>query len=132
MPDWRIKREEMDAALKSLAVPLLREMGFRGSYPHFRRLLQHRVDALGFQFSNWGPQFYIELGVSSIHGTTMLDGAHYPAKNIKYYQCLDRKRIGKLPFDFEFEDPDVIAQLAYQAIDAAKLEWENLYTGDSY
>ena len=127
MSNWKAKRERMDAALKLRAVPLLRQMGFKGTFPHFRRVLTNRVDAIGFQFSQWGPQFYIELGVSALDGT-LRDRTQLSAKSLKYYQCVKRKRIGELPFDFESKGSDSVAEQAYVAIADAKEEWESLYS----
>ena len=126
MGDWKTKREQMDAALKCHAVPLLRNLGFKGSYPHFRRILNERVDTIGFQFSQWGPQFYIEIGVANPNGYTLLDGTHFPPSKLKYYQCSERARIGELPFDFETLPADSVAEAATTAIDAARSDWENL------
>jgi hypothetical protein len=44
-----MSREAMDAALKETFVPALRERGFKGSLPHFRRLLSDRIDLLAVQ-----------------------------------------------------------------------------------
>ncbi len=44
-------RDEMIAELKRVVVPVLRELGFRGSFPPFRRTGDTRVDLLLFQFS---------------------------------------------------------------------------------
>jgi hypothetical protein len=43
-------RQLMDEALKAHVVPALRERGFKGSLPHFRRLRSDRVDLLTVQF----------------------------------------------------------------------------------
>jgi hypothetical protein len=127
MGDWNLKRHEMDAALKSRAIPLLRKMGFKGSYPHFRRVLEKRVDTIGFQFSQLGPQFYIEIGVADPDGYTLLDGTHFPPETLKYYQCPVRVRIGELPFNFDERSADSSANVARNSIDAAESEWETLY-----
>ncbi|MEX2174453.1 MAG: DUF4304 domain-containing protein [Pirellulaceae bacterium] len=37
-------------------------MGFRGSFPHFRRVGGRRIDLLTFQFSMFGGQFVVEVG----------------------------------------------------------------------
>ena len=51
----------MDAALKSAVVPKLRELGFKGSYPHFYRDRNGHVDLLSFQFSSWGGRLVSEI-----------------------------------------------------------------------
>ena len=127
MGDWKLKRQKMDVALKSRVVPLLRKMGFRGSYPHFRRILEHRVDTIGFQFSQWGPQFYVEIGVAEPDGNTLLDGTNFPPTSLKYYQCPERARLGELPFDFDERPADPIADLVINLFVAAESEWEILF-----
>jgi len=127
MGDWKLKRKAMDSALKSGAVVLLRELGFKGTYPHFRRSLAERLDTIGFQFSQWGPQLYVELGVADADGFTLLDGTRFPAKTLKYYECPARKRIGENPFDFEVQASELVADRVRASIDAAQLEWEAMW-----
>jgi hypothetical protein len=55
-------RKMMIDALKLTVVPLLRERGFKGSFPHFRRIGESKTDLLTFQFDKWGGGFIIELG----------------------------------------------------------------------
>jgi hypothetical protein len=52
----------MVKALKALVVPRLRELGFVGSFPHFRRRSETRLDLLMFQFDRYGGGFVLELG----------------------------------------------------------------------
>jgi len=55
-------REAMIAELKRVAVPVLRSLGFKGSFPHFRREMDTQIDLLSFQFSMSGGQFVVEIG----------------------------------------------------------------------
>ncbi len=127
MNDWKIKRKAIDSALKSGAVVLLRELGFKGTYPHFRRFLTERIDTIGFQFSQWGPQLYVELGVADPDGFTLLDGTRFLPKALKYYECPARRRIGENPFDFETQTTELVAERVRAAIDTARLEWETMW-----
>ena len=47
-------RDQMIAALREIVVPVLRDMGFRGSFLHFRRFRDTRIDLLTFQFNRYG------------------------------------------------------------------------------
>ena len=47
-------RDQMIAALREIVVPVLRDMGLRGSFPHFRRFRDTRIDLLTFQFNRYG------------------------------------------------------------------------------
>lgn len=97
-------------------------MGFKGSYPHYRRFLDERMDIIGFQFSKWGPQFYVEIGVVDPGRHTLLDGKHFPSITLKYYKCPAHIRIGNLPFDFNEQSADSIADATLISIDAAASE----------
>lgn len=55
------QRDKMNSALKENVVPKLREKGFKGSLPHFRRILDKEVHLLTFQFDRNGGGFVIEL-----------------------------------------------------------------------
>ena len=59
----------METSLKSIAVPRLRERGFQGSFPHFRRIMENRIDLLTFQFYSSGGSFVAEIGTRGPEGT---------------------------------------------------------------
>jgi hypothetical protein len=106
----------MDKALKVLFVPSLRLLGFKGTYPHFRREGPQYMELLGIQFSQWGAQFYIELSLGHKEGME-INGKLIPAKELKYYHCwLSRERIRELPFDYEHEDVQQIAKRVCELI----------------
>ena len=48
------EREMMNNALKKVAIPFLREQGFKGSLPHFRRKNETNIDLITFQFNKVG------------------------------------------------------------------------------
>jgi Domain of unknown function (DUF4304) len=54
------ERKEMEAALKRSVVPFLRGVGFRGTFPHFRRTSEVGVELLTFQFHWHGGGFVVE------------------------------------------------------------------------
>jgi hypothetical protein len=62
--------ERMMSALKTRFVPALRERGFVGSFPHFRRRLTNRVDYLMVQFYSAGGSFVVEVGRTGPDGFT--------------------------------------------------------------
>jgi Domain of unknown function (DUF4304) len=61
-------REQMLAALKERLVPFLREKGFVGSFPHFRRELKGRIDFLDVQFAREGGRFCLNIGQTGPDG----------------------------------------------------------------
>ena len=85
--DWKEKRKQIDKELKAKVVPILRQKGFKGTYPHFRRITEKKIDILAFQFSQWGPQFYVEIAVAPSNGVNLLDGKHIPPDIVKHNHC---------------------------------------------
>lgn len=55
-------RDKMIAALQELVIPVLRQGGFVGRFPHFRRVRSECMDLLTFQFDKWGGGFVVEVG----------------------------------------------------------------------
>ncbi len=49
-----LSRDAMIEELKRVAVPVLRSLGFKRSFPHFRRVTDTQIDLLTFQFSMGG------------------------------------------------------------------------------
>jgi hypothetical protein len=101
-------RAKMIGMIKQLVVPQLRERGFTGSFPHFRRLRGTKVDILAFQFSKWGGSFVVEAASCSSSGVTLSRGEHVAAKDVKAHHIFPRLRLGSHPpekrdhwFDFE-------------------------------
>ena len=62
------RREKMDEAIKEIVIPFLREKGFKGSYPHFRREQGDKLNLLTFQFSLSGPKFVVEISNCPLKG----------------------------------------------------------------
>jgi hypothetical protein len=75
-------RTSMDRELKSSVVPRLREAGFSGSFPHFRRSRAEVIDLLTFQFDRNGGGFVVELARSSKDGLTTHWGKHIPGNKV--------------------------------------------------
>jgi hypothetical protein len=72
-------------------------------------------------------QLYVELGVADTDGFMLLDGARFPPKTLKYYECPARKSIGENPFDFEVQATELVADRVRASIDAAHSEWETMW-----
>jgi hypothetical protein len=87
-------RARMDAALKSRFVPAIRERGFVGSLPHFRRPSAARVDYLNVQFYSSGGGFTINLGRTGPDGFVDGPWKDLPVKQIEVGHIFgDRRRI---------------------------------------
>jgi hypothetical protein len=122
---WAEKRKNMDFELKQVVVPVLRAAGFQGSFPHFRRVRDEVVDVLGFQFSQYGPQFYVEAGRATLDRIQPSTGYEVDPKKIKHHHVARRVRLGPQPpvFDFETTSPTVIANAVLQYLPDAERYW---------
>ncbi|UPM55453.1 DUF4304 domain-containing protein [Gottfriedia acidiceleris] len=104
-----IERKKMDNALKKIVIPFLREHGFKGSLPHFRRMNEMNIDLITFQFNRWGGSFVVELTSCSLEGVTTYWGEHIPPNKVTAHDINDRFRLGANSKDgegiwFEFEN----------------------------
>jgi hypothetical protein len=75
-------REKMNEALKTGFVPILRQLGFKGSLPHFRRRRDEGVDLLTIQFDRHGGGFAVEISRCGVEGVTTHWGEHIPAAKV--------------------------------------------------
>lgn len=73
----------MIRALKAIVVPVLREHGFKGSFPHFRRSADDRIDLFSFQFDRWGGGFLIEISRCGRAGIVTYWGEEIPAAAVR-------------------------------------------------
>lgn len=129
-----VDRKAMDAAIKAVVVPVLREKGFAGSFPHFRRTSVRGMDLLTFQFDRHGGGFIIEISCCASDGVTTLWGKHIPATKVTAWDLLPnrRHRIQPRPgsgrdswFRFESERPEVVAASVVDLLPEAEQWWVN-------
>lgn len=91
------EREKMINSLKKIVIPKLRDLNFKGSFPHFRRFENDKINLLTFQFDKNGGGFVIEIGNCDKNGFT----THYneyiePTKMTAHFlDAEDRIRIQK-------------------------------------
>jgi hypothetical protein len=86
----------MISSLKTIVISSLRERGFKGTFPHFRRLTDKKIDILTFQFDKYGGGFIIEVAVCSPEGHTHHWGEKVPPNKVTAYDLPlnNRRRIG--------------------------------------
>lgn len=124
---WGTSSNEARRVLKNNVVPALRERGFAGSFPHFSRRREDRIDLLSFQFSNFGPDLYIEIASGTPDGARLSDGTVIsPTKMRTYHAGLFRRRIGSQPaLDFSgVEDPGAATHFVNKVMTAIDLQGE--------
>ena len=61
----QLERKLMGDALRATVIPYLREVGFAGTLPHFRRKRSGRHELLSIMFNKYGGSFYVEAGAMS-------------------------------------------------------------------
>lgn len=49
-------------SLNKIVIPKLRELNFKGKFPHFQRISGEKLNLLTFQFDRHGGGFVIEIG----------------------------------------------------------------------
>ena len=118
-------RDKMVSALREVVVPTLRDMGFRGSFPHFRRTRAEQIDLLVFQFSRWGGSFVVELGYCPATGYTSLSGQHYATDRVRVHHLHIQQRVrlgSQRPevfdhwFKFEPESDNIYTETATEVL----------------
>jgi hypothetical protein len=96
------KREQVDKALREIMVPFLREKGFKGSMPHFRRFQSDRINLLTFQHSLYDTKFVVEIANCPLEGiTTSWDKVIEPSKCTTHHMGY-RFRIGSLTHNTDY------------------------------
>lgn len=125
-------REHMDLALKASVVPLLRDSGFTGTYPHFRRLRTTHVELLTFHFDINGGGFLVEIARGGIGGVTTHLGNHIQASKIKSWDLPPSDRLRLKPregsstdswFRYESGSYDSVAQEVLAVLPLAHDFW---------
>jgi hypothetical protein len=86
------QHNNMVKALQQIVVPRLRERGFRGSFPHFRRISDDKIDLLTFQFDNWGGGFVLEISKCPPNGIMTTWGEHIPPNKVKAWNVHPSQR----------------------------------------
>lgn len=130
-------RSEMESALKRIVVPELRRAGFRGSFPHFRRLHQ-AVDLVTFQFDRHGGGFVIEVAIGNPSGLTTHWGKHIPANKLTAWDLnpVQRKRLKPVSGSgtdswFRYDACQALDDIAAEALHHLRREYQLAEPGAS-
>lgn len=84
----------MDSALKAIVVPALRNLGFKGTFPHFYRDIDQHIDLLSFQFRLSGGSFVAELSFAEPGRENVYYDKDAPANKLRASQTTKRFRLG--------------------------------------
>ena len=107
----QVTRDDMIKVLKAHSVPALRELGFKGSFPHFYREISGHVDLLTFQFSMSGGRFTVEISYTTPSRDNLgPSDKSTPVAKLRAYFTNRRKRLGANGYGdhwFIFDQPFV-------------------------
>lgn len=88
------QRNKIDIAIKEIFIPFLREKGFKGSLPHFRRQKEDRINLLTFQHSLYDTKFVVEIANCPPNGITTNWGKEIPKNKVSAHDTYFRMRLG--------------------------------------
>jgi hypothetical protein len=92
------ERKDIEKALQQIVVPKLREMGFKGSFPHYRRAAEDGYHLFSFFFDPSGGSFVAEAGKCTEEEFNSIASRHEnltPKKlDVGYCPILKRRRLG--------------------------------------
>jgi hypothetical protein len=88
------EREQMIRELKNSVIPVLKKNGFKGSFPHFRRINEDKVNLITFQFDKWGGGFCIEITNGNPDGFKDVFGNFIEPKKMTAHDIVKRVRLG--------------------------------------
>jgi hypothetical protein len=126
----------MIKALRRVVVPTLRDMGFAGAFPHFRRIRDSQIDLLTFQFNRWSGSFVAEIAFCEPAGWTDRLGRHVPPQQVRVHDITpkQRLRLGSHPptqadhwFRFEPDSDSVYTDAAREALSLLRSQGENFW-----
>jgi hypothetical protein len=129
-------RDRMIQSLKQHVVPVLRNKGFKGSFPHVRRFGKDRIDLLMFQFDKWGGGFVVEISQCGSEGIPWGDTVVPPNKTtVPYTKAMSRYRLGakdkNRDYWFRYESTssdtrfDELSNLVIALLDEAEIWWSD-------
>jgi len=90
-------KDEMKKALAKKVIPELRKLNFTGSFPHFRRSFEGKLNLINFQFDKYGGGFIIEVANCKADGYITSWGQTIKPNKLTVYDLNKRKRIHANP-----------------------------------
>jgi hypothetical protein len=128
----RDERKEMIGALRKYFVPVLREKGFTGTHPHYRRIGTKKIDLLTIQFDKWGGGFRIEVAkcpsqdIVGVHGQSVMPSKAtvWDFTKNRYFLCKGEW----LRYNIQHPDEETFHRLALEALKQFDIA-ENWFSG---
>lgn len=89
----------MEMALKEKCVPILRELGFKGSFPDYYRETRDFIALVNFQFFSSGGSFCVNLSYADPDRQNVEFRPHTDAKKLRISHTRERHRLGAVEGD---------------------------------
>lgn len=117
-------RKTMEAALKEQCIPVLRDRGFKGSFPSFYRESGSFVALVNFQFLSSGGSFCVNLGYVDPQRSNVSHEPGAKVDKLRVSATRDQRRLGgldggdrwfsfgKTSYDAYRGDPDPVHEIA--------------------
>ncbi|MFD1159933.1 DUF4304 domain-containing protein [Roseovarius aestuarii] len=86
----------MEAALKERCVPVLREQGFKGSFPNFYRESDKFIALVNFQYYSAGGSFCVNLGYADPERKNVFFEPQAKTNRLRVSATKDQRRLGAL------------------------------------
>lgn len=87
-------RIEMEKAIRKIVTSHFREAGFKGSFPHFRKIESDKIKLVTFQFNLPGGSFVVELAQCEANLFTTSWGKQILPAKITAHDIDERYRLG--------------------------------------
>lgn len=100
--DRKEKRQKIDQAIKEITIPFLREKGFKGSLPHFRRQQSDGINLLTFQHSLYDTKFVVEIANCPAEGIVTHWGKVISGNKMTAHNMSERHRLGSEKHNIDF------------------------------
>lgn len=92
-------RKTMEAILRRDCVPVLRDLGFKGAFPHFHRVTGGFVALANVQFASAGGSFCVNLGYADPGRRNVYHKPETPPEKLRVSQTREFVRLGAVGGD---------------------------------
>ena len=132
MADIGEVKHDSPTLIREHIVPGLRARGFKGSFPHFRRITETGVQLLTFQLDKWGSgNFVAEIARAPLGPISVGWGDPIPSNKLTAHDVVVRMRLGATSAgsDYWFQhrslasDPAKTSAMFLELVDTQGARW---------
>ncbi len=122
------KRIRMNKAIKEIIIPFLRNEKFKGSFPHFRREKNEKLNLLTFQFSLYSPEFIVEISNCPLNGMKTSLGKVIKSSECRVQYMGKRLRVGSIKngkdYWYDFDKQKILGNIFEKRAKEVLKNWE--------